>query len=79
MAPGRHNGVVQQKVGVIAIQGDFDKHGDAVARAGGDAVLVRTPEQLDEVDRIIIPGGESTTVGPRQQDAECRFGGRVWA
>ena len=49
--------------GVIAIQGDFDRHVLAVHSAGGRAVEVRTPEDLEGVDRVIIPGGESTTVG----------------
>lgn len=51
------------KTGVIAIQGDFDKHLDALESAGAEAVEVRTPDDLGGVDRIIIPGGESTTVG----------------
>jgi 5'-phosphate synthase pdxT subunit len=51
------------RVGVIAIQGDFDKHIHAVERCGAEAVEVRTPEDLDGVDRVIVPGGESTTVG----------------
>ncbi|MFI5384966.1 MAG: pyridoxal 5'-phosphate synthase glutaminase subunit PdxT [Fimbriimonadales bacterium] len=51
------------RVGVIAIQGDFERHTDAVRRAGGEAHEVRIPEDLAGVDRAIIPGGESTTVG----------------
>ena len=53
-------------VGVIAIQGDFAKHIEALQRLGRrdlNAVEVRTPEELSQVDRAIIPGGESTTVG----------------
>lgn len=58
-------------VGVVAIQGDFEKHIDALQRLGvGTIVEVRTPEELDFVDRIILPGGESTTVGKLMQ----RFG-----
>ncbi|MFY9235494.1 MAG: pyridoxal 5'-phosphate synthase glutaminase subunit PdxT [Fimbriimonadaceae bacterium] len=49
--------------GVLSVQGDFEKHVSAVARAGGEAVEVRTVEDLERVDRLIIPGGESTTVG----------------
>jgi 5'-phosphate synthase pdxT subunit len=48
---------------VIAIQGDFDKHLEAIRAAGGEGVEVRSPEHLHSVDRVIIPGGESTTVG----------------
>jgi 5'-phosphate synthase pdxT subunit len=51
------------RVGVIAIQGDFAKHLGAVEACGAQAIEVRTPEQLETVDRAIIPGGESTTVG----------------
>lgn len=51
------------RVGVIAIQGDFEKHIQAIERCDGEAVEVRTPDALVGVDRVIIPGGESTTVG----------------
>ena len=54
------------KVGVLAIQGDFEKHMDALKRCGVadlEVVEVRTPEDLEGVERVIIPGGESTTVG----------------
>ena len=50
-------------VGVVAIQGDFERHAAAFRRCGADVVFVKTPEQLAGVDRIVIPGGESTTVG----------------
>lgn len=52
-----------QLVGVCAIQGDYDKHLEALRKAGAQGIEVRTPEDLDRVDRLIIPGGESTTVG----------------
>jgi 5'-phosphate synthase pdxT subunit len=48
--------------GVIAIQGDFDKHLSSIRAAGGEGIEVRTPEDLEGIDRAIIPGGESTTV-----------------
>jgi pyridoxal 5'-phosphate synthase pdxT subunit len=54
------------KVGVIAIQGDVEKHVAALRRCQGlDAQIaeVRTPEDLAQIDRVILPGGESTTVG----------------
>lgn len=51
------------RVGVVAIQGDFEKHIQAIEAIGGEAVEVRTREELKGVDRAIIPGGESTTVG----------------
>jgi len=49
------------RVGVLAIQGDFEAHANALRDAGADAVLVRRPEQLADVDGLVIPGGESTT------------------
>src|SRR5690349_24223959 len=49
------------RVGVLALQGDFDAHRKRLEELGADAVLVRKPEQLDEVDALVIPGGESTT------------------
>jgi len=49
-------------IGVLALQGDFDAHRDALQRAGANAVQVRTAEELNAVDGLIIPGGESTTM-----------------
>jgi 5'-phosphate synthase pdxT subunit len=48
-------------LGVLAIQGDFDAHANALREAGAEAVLVRKAEQLADVDGLVIPGGESTT------------------
>jgi pyridoxal 5'-phosphate synthase pdxT subunit len=49
------------KIGVLAIQGDFEAHRRRLEELGAEVVLVRKPEQLDEVDALVIPGGESTT------------------
>ena len=49
------------KVGVLAIQGDFDAHRRRLEELGAEVVLVRKPEQLDEIDGLVIPGGESST------------------
>jgi pyridoxal 5'-phosphate synthase pdxT subunit len=49
------------RIGVLAIQGDFEAHANALREAGAEAVLVRRPEQLADVDGLVIPGGESTT------------------
>lgn len=46
-------------IGVLAIQGDFDAHKQRLEQLGADVVLVRKPEQLDEIDGLVIPGGES--------------------
>ena len=50
------------RVGVLALQGDFEAHGKALAKAGAEAVEVRTPEELQSVDGLVIPGGESSTI-----------------
>jgi len=57
------------KIGVLALQGDFAMHAKALARCGGDrgqakveVVEVRKPEQLEDLDGLIMPGGESTTL-----------------
>jgi 5'-phosphate synthase pdxT subunit len=47
---------------VLAIQGDYAAHAEALAEAGADPVEVRKPEQLAGLDGLILPGGESTTV-----------------
>jgi pyridoxal 5'-phosphate synthase pdxT subunit len=51
-----------KKVGVLSLQGDFEAHGKAVERAGAEAVYVRTASDLKDLDGLIIPGGESTTM-----------------
>jgi len=47
------------KIGVLAIQGDFDAHRKRLEELGAEVVLVRKPEELDEVEGLVIPGGES--------------------
>lgn len=49
--------------GVVAIQGDFEKHIEAFRDIGVEALEIRLPKELSSVDRLVIPGGESTTVG----------------
>ena len=51
------------RAGVLGLQGDFREHLDTFQRLGTEAVDVRRPEQLDEIDALVIPGGESTTIG----------------
>jgi pyridoxal 5'-phosphate synthase pdxT subunit len=50
------------KIGVLALQGDFDMHRKALDRIGVASAEVRMPRQLDEVAGLIMPGGESTTL-----------------
>jgi len=49
------------KIGVLALQGDFDAHRRRLEELGTHVVLVKKPEQLDEIDGLVIPGGESGT------------------
>lgn len=51
------------RIGVLALQGDFAEHIALLRRLGVEAVEVRLPEQLTMLDGLIIPGGESTTIG----------------
>lgn len=48
-------------IGVLALQGDFDAHRRRLEELGATVVLVKKPEQLDQIDGLIIPGGESGT------------------
>jgi len=49
------------KIGVLAIQGDYEAHKARLEQLGAEVTLVRKPEQLDAIDGIVIPGGESST------------------
>src|SRR2546426_7276901 len=49
------------KIGVLALQGDFDAHRRRLEELGAEVLLVKKPEQLDEIDGLVIPGGESST------------------
>jgi 5'-phosphate synthase pdxT subunit len=49
------------KIGVLALQGDFDAHRRRLEELGAEVVLVKKPEQLDTIDGLVIPGGESGT------------------
>jgi len=50
------------RIGVLALQGDFALHARALEKCGVEAIEVRKPGGLDEVDGLIMPGGESTTL-----------------
>jgi 5'-phosphate synthase pdxT subunit len=49
------------KIGVLALQGDFDAHKKRLEELGAEVVLVRKPDELDTVEGLVIPGGESST------------------
>jgi pyridoxal 5'-phosphate synthase pdxT subunit len=53
---------VKKRVGVLALQGDFQAHQRALTRAGAEAVEVRSASDLEGVEGLVIPGGESTTM-----------------
>ena len=55
-------GSTQKTAGILALQGDFEAHRQAINRAGGHAIEVRTLADLEQCDGLIIPGGESTTM-----------------
>ena len=74
------------KIGVLALQGDFIEHVHILQTLGAQAVEVRKPEQLGDLDGLIIPGGESTTFGKLAAEfglieplrAFCAAGKPVW-
>jgi 5'-phosphate synthase pdxT subunit len=51
------------RIGVLALQGDFGEHAKILAHIGAEPVEVRLPQHLEGLDGLIIPGGESTTIG----------------
>ena len=70
------------RIGVLAVQGNFREHAAALRRLGAEAVEVRKPEQLDGLDGLVIPGGESTTFMRLMRlygldEAVRRFGGPI--
>lgn len=51
------------RIGVLSLQGDFQEHMQMIERCGHEPIKVRLPEELEGIDGLIIPGGESTTFG----------------
>jgi len=62
MASESGNGGGKKQIGVLALQGDFEAHARALERAGAEAVEVRSAGDLQKIDGLVIPGGESTTM-----------------
>ena len=60
---GADGAAASARVGVLALQGDVREHARALASAGVEPVEVRRPEELAAVDGLVLPGGESTTIG----------------
>jgi pyridoxal 5'-phosphate synthase pdxT subunit len=70
------------KIGVLAVQGAFREHAQALRRLGAEVVEVRVPEQVEGLDGLVIPGGESTAIMRLVrlyglEEAIRRFGGAV--
>ena len=61
------------RIGVLAVQGNFREHAQMLRRLGADPVEVRKPEQLEGLDGLVIPGGESTTIsmGMQRDGLDC--------
>jgi len=57
------------RVGVLALQGDFAAHAETLRRLGADPREVRTPQDMEGLDALVIPGGESTTIGKMIESA----------
>jgi 5'-phosphate synthase pdxT subunit len=55
--------VAELAVGVLALQGDFEAHAKTLRQLGAEPREVRTPDDMDGLDALVIPGGESTTIG----------------
>jgi len=55
------------KIGILAVQGNVREHAAMLRRLGAEPVEVRKPEQLEELDGLVIPGGESTAIGRLEQ------------
>jgi 5'-phosphate synthase pdxT subunit len=71
------------RIGVLAVQGNFREHAAVLSRLGAEPVEVRLPEQLDGLDGLIIPGGESTAIGRLMRlydldDAVQEFAGPIF-
>jgi pyridoxal 5'-phosphate synthase pdxT subunit len=62
-APAPRRGSGAPRIGVLALQGDVIEHINMLRRLGVEAIEVRTPQDLAQADALIIPGGESTTIG----------------
>lgn len=57
-----NEGLTRPRIGVLAIQGDYAAHAEALTEAGAEPVEVRNPDELESLDGLILPGGESTTM-----------------
>lgn len=65
-------GRVSRRIGVLAVQGDVREHLSALSGCGVAAIAVRRPAELDQVDALVLPGGESTTIDKLTRIFELR-------
>ncbi len=70
------------RIGVLALQGNFREHAAMLRRLGAEVVEVRLPQQLEGLDGLVIPGGESTAITRLMrlyglEEPVCEFGGAV--
>ncbi len=71
------------RIGVLAVQGNFREHAAVLRRLGAEPVEVRLPEQLEGLDGLVVPGGESTAIGRLMRlygldEAVRAFGGPIF-
>ena len=71
------------RIGVLAMQGNFREHAAVLRRLGAEPAEIRLPEELEGLDGLVIPGGESTTIGRLMglyglDDAVRDFGGPIF-
>jgi pyridoxal 5'-phosphate synthase pdxT subunit len=71
------------RIGILAVQGNFREHAAVLRRLGAEPVEVRLPEQLDGLDGLVIPGGESTAIARLMRlygldEAVREFGGPIF-
>src|SRR5437588_2831463 len=59
----QHNSQKKLRIGVLALQGDFEAHLKMLDELGVEGIAIRLPKHLTDLDGIILPGGESTTIG----------------
>jgi pyridoxal 5'-phosphate synthase pdxT subunit len=85
MTPSPHSADYDfgMRVGVLAVQGNFREHAAMLRRLGAEVVEVRLPEELDGLDGLVIPGGESTAIGRLirlygLEEAILRFQGAIF-
>jgi 5'-phosphate synthase pdxT subunit len=69
--------VPELRVGVLALQGDFEAHARILRQLGAEVSEVRTPADLEGLDGLVIPGGESTTIGKGIESAQLEPALRV--